>query len=102
MHWLSNHTLLLVAWRAFIATRFNISSLSVRDSDGYIRRMSFLGCPPVIPSGNYLPDWFGVSSGVSAAVDSWVNSGPQSLTRVSFTLTRRYCGKKVFVGFIDN
>lgn len=34
----------------------------------------------------------GVSSRVSAAVDSWVASGP---TRVSFT--RCYCGKKVYV-----
>lgn len=96
--WFSNHTLQLVAWRAFITAWFNLSFLSVRDSNGYIRRSRVLGYPPVLPSGKILPDWCGVSSRVSAAVDIWVASGPQSPTRGSITMTRCYRGKKAYVG----
>lgn len=64
--------------------------------------MRVLGRPPANRSGKFLPDWCGVTSGVSAAADSRVVSGSESLSRFSVTMTRSYCGKKVLVAFIDN
>lgn len=39
-----------------------MSFSSVRDSDGSIRRMRFLGRPPANRSGKILPEWCGVGS----------------------------------------